>query len=346
MLKSLIRLLIMSLAGWVATIAVTLRRILLGPTLPSWKWTTDWTVAFMRAVIGRAVGFSDDRLLLRLGLNARLPVPWSLRSSVHVRKIRLGGIRADRFSAVGTPTPNVTFLYFHGGGYVFGNPGTHRQFIAELVNATGAGAVAPQYRLAPRHRYPAAVDDAETSYRALLNGGVDPQSIVVAGDSAGGGLAAALMLRIRSQGLPMPGGAVLLSPYLDLEHTSYTIRTNARTDYLPLSQLSEPNDWYADPDQLRLPEVSPVYADLTGLPSTLVLAGGAEMILGDSIRFAENAERDGVELDLVIEDEMMHVWPIVADRQPQSREALELIAQWLAGRSSLPAAVDSALGPE
>lgn len=321
----------MGLSGWLASMAATIRRLLLGPTLPTWSWTTEWTVASMRAVITRAAGYSDDPLLLRVGLGARTPVPLSLRRSVNVRHVRMGGINADRFTP-DQETPSAhTLLYFHGGGYVFGNPGTHRQFIAQLVHATGATALAPQYRLAPRHRYPAAVDDAETAYRALIDGGVDPDTIVVAGDSAGGGLATALLLRIRTQDLPMPGGAVLLSPYLDLEHTSYTIRTNARTDYLPLSELSIPNDWYADLDQLKLPEVSPVHADLTGLPPLLVLAGGAEMILGDSITIAEHAARDGVACSLIVEPEMMHVWPIVADRQEQSRSALDQIAAWLRG---------------
>lgn len=334
-MNSLIRLLIMGLSGWIATIAATLRRLLLGPTLPTWSWTTEWTVASMRAVIARAAGFSDDPLLLKVGLRAKMPVPLSLRGSVHVRNVRAGGVNADRFTPDQAPSLSPALLYFHGGGYVFGNPGTHRQFISRLVHASGATAVAPQYRLAPRHRYPAAVDDAENAYRALVDGGVDPQSIFVAGDSAGGGLATALLLRIRTRGLPMPGGAILLSPYLDLEHSSYTIRTNARTDYLPMSELTGPNDWYADRDQLRLPEVSPVYADLTGLPPMLVLAGGAEMILGDSVTIAEHAARDGVDCELVIEDEMMHVWPIVADRQKQSRAALATIAAWL-GRTYLP----------
>ncbi|MGI9641982.1 MAG: alpha/beta hydrolase [Acidimicrobiia bacterium] len=333
-MKSLIRLLIMGLFGWLASLAATIRRLLLGPTMPTWSWTTEWTVASMRAVIARAAGYSDDPLLLRVGLRATTPVPPSLRRLVNVRRVRIGGVEADRFVPDTTTPSTHTLLYFHGGGYVFGNPGTHRQFIAQLVHATGATAVAPQYRLAPRHRYPAAVDDAETAYRALIDGGVDPQTIVLAGDSAGGGLATALLLRIRTQGLPMPRGAVLLSPYLDLQHTSYTIRTNAATDYLPLQELTVPNDWYADRDQLTLPEVSPVHADLTGLPALLVLAGGAEMILGDSIAIAEHASRDGVDCTLVVEPDMMHVWPIVADRQPQSLEALATIAKWLGGLRS------------
>lgn len=320
----------MGIVGWIATVVVTFRRLLLGPTLPSWLWTSEWTVAWMRAVIAKAAAFSDDGLLLRIGLVVTTPVPRSLRRSIRVRKVRVGGIKADRFTATESSDRSTTVLYFHGGGYVFGNPGTHRQFIARLAHATKSTIVAPQYRLAPRHRYPAAVDDAEATYRAILSGGTDPSSIVVAGDSAGGGLATALLLRIRSKGLPMPAGAILLSPYLDLEHSSYTIMTNARTDYLPIGELMKKSDWYAEPDQLRLPEVSPIHADLTLFPPMLVFAGGAEMLLGDSITIAEHAARDGVDATLIVEDEMMHVWPIVADRQEQSHAALATIASWLA----------------
>jgi acetyl esterase/lipase len=331
-MSSFVHLVLMSLAGFTATLKATIRRLLLGPTLPTWMWRTEWTVASVRSIIAVATKYSDDPIILRFGLKARLPVPWSLRAKVRVRSVRVGGIPADRFTPTATAEPAMTFLYFHGGGYVFGNPGTHRQFIAKLVTTTGASAVAPRYRLAPRHRYPAAVNDAETVYRALLDRGLDPASIIVAGDSAGGGLATALLLRIRSKGLPMPGGAMLISPYLDLEHTAYTIRTNAGTDYLPLSELSTPNNWYAEPDQLRDPEVSPVYTDLTGLPPLLVFAGGAEMILGDSITLAEHAHRDDVPIDLVIEDEMMHVWPVLVDWQEASERTLEQAGEWVKGR--------------
>ena len=171
-------------------------------------------------------------------------------------------------------------LYFHGGGYTFGNPGTHREHIARLVARTGTVATAPAYRLAPKNPFPAAVDDAIDSYRALLQCCSSPGEVIVAGDSAGAGLAVAMVHRARAEGLPLPAGLILFSPYMDLDHTSYTITTNATTDYLPLRELSQANDWYASEEQRMNPEVSPIRADLTGFPPMLVLVGGAEMMLG------------------------------------------------------------------
>ena len=328
MVTSVLQLVVMTLAGWVASLLASIRRLIHGPTLPSWGWATEWTVAFMRAVLTIGARRPDNPVVFRLGLVARSPILPPMRGRVSVRSVRFGGLRADRYAQSGHPRPERVLLYFHGGGYVLGNPGTHRDFIARLVDTTGWGAVAPQYRLAPRHRYPAAVDDAEQAYRTLLAGGVDPAKVVLAGDSAGGGLSMALLVRLRTLGLPMPGGAILFSPYLDLEHTTYTIRTNASTDYLPLSEMTKPNDSYADPDQLRLPEVSPIHADLSGFPPILVFAGGAEMILGDSLRLAEHAERDGVPLDLVIEPEMMHVWPILSPREAATERLFEEVGRW------------------
>jgi acetyl esterase/lipase len=319
----------MWLAGWLGVIAATVRRLLLGPTLPSWTWRTEWAVAFARAVITVASRYRGDAFLSRFGLTITAPVPIGLRGRIDVRRVRAGAIVADRYLPTTVLRPKMTLLYFHGGGYVFGNPGTHRQFIARLVDATQAGAVAPRYRLAPEHRYPAAVDDALEVYRTLLDTGIEPGSIVVAGDSAGGGLATALLVRLRSIGMPMPAGAMLFSPYVDLTHRSASIKANARTDYLPLSELDHPNDWYATPAQLSEPEVSPVNADLTGFPPMLVFAGGAEMLLDDSRRLAEHAARDGVSVELVIEDEMMHVWPAIADWEPATARTLAAATRWI-----------------
>lgn len=321
-------LVVMWILGWLAVAKVTIRRLLLGPTLPSWTWRTEWAVAFAREVIAVAARKRDDKRLFRWGLRASIPVPLDLLRRVDVRRVKVGTIVADRYLPTDVFVAKTTILYFHGGGYAFGNPGTHRQFIARLVYATQSGAIAPRYRLAPLYRFPAAVDDAIESYEALITAGIDPTSIVVAGDSAGGGLAVALLHRIRATGAPMPAGAMLFSPYLDLEHGDYTIATNARTDYLPLSELSAPNHWYATADELRSPEVSPIHADLTGFPPMLVFAGGAEMLLGDSLRFAENARRDGVDVTLVVEPEMVHVWPAFVDWEPASDRCLEASRSW------------------
>ena len=283
----------------------------------------------MRAVLAVASDFRNDQTIFRLGLKVRTPVPPELRKQVTVRRVKLDDVSADRYMPHLVLQPRTTLLYFHGGGYLFGNPGTHRQFIARIVAATGASAVAPRYRLAPYHRYPAAVDDAQRAYEYLLETGIDPATIVLGGDSAGGGLAMALLNRIRSEGLPMPSGAMLFSPYLDLEHTGYTLVTNAATDYLPSSEMDRPSDWYAEPDQLKDPEVSPLYGSLDGFPPLLVFAGGAEMLLADSLRLFDAVPDSDVEAELIVEPEMMHVWPAIVDWEPASQRAFERTAAWV-----------------
>jgi monoterpene epsilon-lactone hydrolase len=315
-----------------ATIALflaTFRRLLLGPTLPSWTWRTEWSVATARAVIRVAAQYRDDPALNRFGLVVFTPIPIPLRKKVSLRRTTIGSVHIDRYVPTEPRHSNRILLYFHGGGYVFGNPGTHRQFIAQLVNATNTAAIAPRYRLAPDNKFPAAVDDAQAAYEAVLSMGTKASEIVVAGDSAGGGLALALIHRLRSVGLDTPAGAVLFSPYIDLEHSGYTIEINAATDYLPISEMGKPNDWYADESELRDPEASPLYADLGGFPPMLIFAGGGEMLLDDAVRLKDHADRDGVAAELVVEPEMMHVWPAIVDWEPASHRALATTAEWL-----------------
>ncbi len=331
-MASLLHLVRMWFAAGFAILRATISRLLLGPTLPSWTWRTEWAVAAARAVIAVAAERPSDVVVARFGRVVRAPVPPPLHSSVRVDRVRLGTVAADRFIRLRDPLDRATLLYFHGGGYVFGNPGTHRQFIARLVDATRTAAYAPGYRLAPGHRFPAAVEDALAAYTALLERGVPPESIILSGDSAGAGLAVATVHRARRSGLPLPAGLILFSPYVDLRHTAYTIPLNAATDYLPLSELSRPNDWYAPTELLDDPEVSPVHADLTGFPPMLVFAGGAEMLLDDAARLTDNARAAGVEVTLVVEDEMMHVWPVIVPWQDASHRTLERCAEWVEDR--------------
>ena len=328
-MQSLVNLIKMWFVVQFAVVRRAFRRVLLGPTLPSWTWRTDLLVAGARAVITFASTVPDDPWIKRVGLRFRAPVPKDIRSRLRIIPTQLGGHRTDEYIRLGATSDRATILYFHGGAYVYGNPGTHREHVARLVDATGTHAFAPVYRLAPTYRFPAAVEDATEAYRALIARGVDPATIIVAGDSAGGGLALALLLSLRDGGDRLPAGAILFSPYTNVEHTGHTIVTNADTDYLPVSELSGPNQYYCEADQVRNPLVSPVHADLTGLPPMLILAGGAEMILDDSVRLKANADRDGVDASLVIEPEMMHVWPALVPWQPESREALERTRQWI-----------------
>ncbi len=313
----------------IAAIRITFRRILLGPSVPSWMWRTEWFVAVARATIAVAAEKEDDIVVNLLGRLVRTPVPPSLRGKVLVRRSKLAGLPVDQYIRLTDPTDAATILYFHGGGYIFGNPGTHRQHVARLVHATQASAFAPQYRLAPAHTFPAAVDDALAAYKAVVERGIDPATIIISGDSAGGGLALAAVHRARSLGLPMPGGIMVFSPYADLTHSGYTIGLNASTDYLPLSELSAPNDYYAPGFDLTHPEISPVFADLTGFPPMLIFAGGQEMLLDDAVRLDAHARAAGVETTLVIEDDMPHVWPVALTWEPATTRTMETCATWL-----------------
>lgn len=328
-MSSIILLIRIWIAANLAIVKATFRRILLGSTLPSWSWRTEWGVASARRVIAVAAEHRNDPWINTIGLRFKMPIPVELMGAVRVTPQLLGHNLGDHYERIGATRSQAMILYFHGGGYTFGNPGTHREHIARLIARTGTTATAPTYRLAPAHRYPAAVDDAVDAYRALLTCCSSASEIIVAGDSAGGGLAVAMVHRARREGLPTPAGLILFSPYLDLDHGSYTIRTNALTDYLPVREMSVPNHWYASPEQHTDPEASPIHADLSGFPPMLVFAGGAEMLLADSLRFSENAKRDGVEFELVIEPEMPHVWPALAPWEPASKRTLRKCAVWI-----------------
>ena len=327
-------LVVMWWASAMAVIRVTFRRLLLGPTVASWMWRTEWFVAIARATIEVAATDRNDMVVNTFGRHVRTPVPLSLRRDIWVKRTNLAGLPTDRFMRLKAPKDTATLLYFHGGGYVFGNPGTHRQYVAQLANATDTSAFAPRYRLAPLHPFPAAVDDAISAYEGLLERGTEPQNIIVAGDSAGGGLALAMVHRARSIGVPLPGGIITFSPYTDLTNSAYTIPLNAGTDYLPLSELSEPDDHYAPGFDLENPEISPVFADLAGFPPMLTFAGGHEMLLDDAVRLDARARAAGVDSKLVVEEDMMHVWPVALTWEPATQRAFETCAAWISSKVS------------
>jgi acetyl esterase/lipase len=240
-------------------------------------------------------------------LDPRLPLPvrrrlidvtgYALPSPRGTRRVRtrLGGVPTERVTVPGAVGPHQ-LLYFHGGGYTVGSARSHRAVIAHLGRATGAPVHALEYRLAPEHPHPAAVDDAIAAYRALRTAGHDAQRIAVAGDSAGGGLAVSMLLRLRDEGDELPGSVGLISPWIDLTLTSRTIRANADTDALlkPRFLQRTADDYRAghraavDPADLR-----PLDADLTGLPPIHLLAAGGEILLGDADALAERMTAAG-----------------------------------------------------
>ena len=317
------------------------RRVARGPLVPSWTWGAELRVVAIRALIRASRNSGLAGQARRLEARFDPPVPRHLRGVLSVERDELGGRPGEwiiRKGAEGELTDLATILYLHGGAYVAGSPASHRHFTSRLTWTAHARTYVPDYRLAPEHPFPAAVDDAEAAYRALVDSGVDPAHLVLAGDSAGGGLACSLLLRVRAAGLPLPAGAVLFSPYTDLEHSGPSIRTNAPTDYIPLELGSEiePNlDYLGDADP-RDPYASPLHADLAGLPPLLVFAGGREMVLDDSIRLAAKAREAGVDVDLHVEPDMFHVWPAIIPNAPASLRALAHVAEWIATRVTAP----------
>lgn len=226
--------------------------------------------------------------------------------------------------------PERVLLYLHGGGYVSGSPTTHAAITAKLAQETQARVLALDYRLAPEHPFPAQIEDAWAAYWWLMTEqGIKPTQISVAGDSAGGGLTVALLLALRDAGAPLPAGAVCLSPWLDLTLSGATLVTNERTDYLNFDVLHASAQMYANEHDLRHPLISPLYADLAGLPPLLIQVGSAEMLLDDSRRFALRAREAGVDVQLQIWEHMVHVWHFTWRLEPKARQALAEIGSFV-----------------
>jgi acetyl esterase/lipase len=214
-------------------------------------------------------------------------------------------------------------LYLHGGGYTAMSPRTHRSLTSRLATWSDASLFALDYRLAPEHPFPAAVDDAVAAYRALIAAGMHASRIAVAGDSAGGGLALALLLVLRDAGDQLPAGAVLFSPWTDLAATGKSIVDNDATDPLFFgSWVGRQARHYLGNTPATNPLASPVYADLTGLPALLIQVSDCEVLLDDSRRVAENATRSGVATTLRIWHGVPHGWQIFAPILPEGSDAL------------------------
>jgi acetyl esterase/lipase len=200
-------------------------------------------------------------------------------------------------------------LYLHGGGYVIGDAFNYRALWATLARAAGARGLAIDYRLAPEHPFPAAVEDAVTAYSWLLQQGHPPGRIVLAGDSAGGGLCVAALVRALRQGLPMPAGMVAISPWVDLACSGTSIKTKAAEDpSLDLDGLLNCARQYLGPARADDGLASPIHAELEGLPPMLIQVGSAEILLDDAVRLAGAAGAAGVEVSLQIWPHMPHVW--------------------------------------
>lgn len=251
---------------------------------------------------------------------------------IRVEKIAVERIPAEWVSAPGAAQDRA-ILYLHGGGYCMGSCNTHRGMAAKLSRGAFARVLLIEYRLAPEHPFPAALEDAVSAYRWLISTGFAPGRIAVAGDSAGGGLAVATLVRLRDEGDPLPAAAVLMSPWVDLEGTGESVKTRAEIDpWLRAEELRPLATLYIRDLDPRHPLVSPVYADLRGLPPMLVHVGEDEILLDDSVRLAERARAAGIEVTFKIWEGMWHVFQAFAEKVPEARRAVEEIGEFLRGK--------------
>ncbi len=251
---------------------------------------------------------------------------------VSFERIEVGGL-----SALASTTPGAAadkaLIYLHGGAYVIGSAQGYRALSSALGRAAGARAISLDYRLAPEHPFPAAVDDAVAAYRALLGQGLKPHNIAVAGDSAGGGLTVAMLVAAGQAGLPMPAAALAISPWVDLECTGATIASKADEDpALNLAGLKSTAGLYLNGASARTPLASPLHADLSGLPPLLIQVGSAEILLDDAVRLAGRAGEAAVETHLRVWPRMPHVWHAFGFMLSEGRDAIAEAGEFIAAR--------------
>ncbi len=248
-------------------------------------------------------------------------------ADVVASEVDAGGVPADWITVDQSKVDRIV-LYFHGGAYVMGSRNTHRGLAGRIARAAKARVLLPEFRLAPEHPFPAAVDDATTCWRWLLTEGYAPHRMAIAGDSSGGGLTLATLLALKAAGEPLPACAVGLSPWTDLEGKGPTAEPGAVDDpMLSPEGLRLSSKQYAGAD-LRNPLAAPLHGDLKDLPPLLLQVGTREILLSDSTRFAEKAQAAGVGVTLEIEEGLIHVWHMFPD-VPEAQSAIERIGAFI-----------------
>jgi len=332
-------------AGLGAGVAAAVRRLRRGRRRPGWRWRVEMLVAVQRAVL-RRLALRDPALAQALTQRPALPLS-RLAREASVTAVRERDVRGEWVEPrEGAPQGAPVVLYLHGGAYVFGSAAGHRELTARLARASGARVLSLDYRLAPRHPFPAALEDAQAAWTWLRAQGVAPRRLVVAGDSAGGGLALALLLRLRDQGDPLPAGAALLCPWVDLGCSRESVARNAPTDVLHAGMLRTWSAHYRGDVDPRHPWVSPVHADLHGLPPLLIQTGGAETLLDEGAWLDERAREAGTEVELAVAEDMFHGWHLCAAWVPEGVRAIDEVARFVRRRAGTPRrAVTRAAGP-
>ncbi len=239
------------------------------------------------------------------------------------------GVPAEWIDVAGGDASKVV-LYLHGGGYIVGSIATHRGLSARIAEASGTRCLIIDYRLAPEHPFPAAVDDAIAAYDFLLAQGVAPENIAIGGDSAGGGLTFATLVALKQTGKPLPGAGFALSPWVDLEGIGESMETKAEVDpMIQRNAVELMSGLYLAGSDPRSQLAAPIYADLSGLPPMLVQVGTAETLLDDAVRVTERARKAGVPVEFEAFEDLVHVFQAFAPFVPESVEAIAKIGAFV-----------------
>jgi epsilon-lactone hydrolase len=303
-----------------AVLEVSARRVVKGPRQPSWNWFVELATQMLKRQTLAAFRM-DDVTQARRYLDS-IVIRSPALSEVSITPVVLEKFKGSWYAGKNTEA-SITVLYLHGGGYSF-YPRAYDSFIAMITLVAKSRTFALDYRLTPEHRFPAQLEDALNAYRWLLENGTDPDSLILAGDSAGGNLALALLLAARDSKLPLPALAVALSPPTDFE---IDLIGDWEFDWIETRMLQQWADWFCDGTERWNPLVSPIRADLSGLPPIYIQAGRAE-ILYDSIQaFADRAQKQGADVVLQVWEDMNHVFQMFGPDSPQSAEALGMIGQ-------------------
>jgi acetyl esterase/lipase len=315
---------------WLSTLLVAFAKALWKKRPDGRSFAEELVIRSMRLALGRAVHWpaSEQRKMLTLPSGRR-------SAQVGEEATTLGGVPAWCFA----PQPaheKAAILHFHGGGYVVGSALSNRPLLQRTTLSTSMSCWSVDYRLAPEDPHPAALDDARSAYQALLDDGVEPNSLVLMGESAGGGLILSLLISLRDEGAPLPAGAVLGSPLVELTDGAESFEKNAHVDLLVPDSVRAWSKWYAGDLPLDDPRVSPTRAGLEGLPPLLVCYSEKELFTDDIVAFVEKARGCGVHVDVeTAPPGAPHAW-YVAAQFPSAQSALKRIAEWILDKAQTP----------
>lgn len=306
-------------------IATLFGRIKRGPRRPGWSFLFELVIELLRRDWAEIESWPVDRVRREL---ASKPLPKTATKQVTAKERTFRGIRALELTPKSLRT-EVTILYLHGGSYLFGSPETHIDVAARHAIAAGAKVVLPDYRLAPEHPYPAALEDAITCWDALVEDDrLAPSNIAVAGESAGGNLALVLAIALRDRASALPRAVAVASPWLDLSASSPSTRA-MMDDYGRREMLLDHARAFAGGIPLADPRISPLFAKLEGLPPLYVVAGGAERLHDEATDFVRRARDAGVDANLDVLPEMPHAVQLFAEWSPEGQSAIERAAAFL-----------------